>query len=87
MKRSNFIKSIFAISGIGIASTCVSKPVEEVGSKSYLLSANIKSSTNPKTITINGCTQYLDSNPVFHVNGSDIKIAVSRNNKLNSKFR
>lgn len=74
MKRSNFIKSIFAISGIGIASTCVSKPVEVEKSKLYSLSggSDIKSTTNPKTITINGCTQYLDTNPTFVINGDNI---------------
>lgn len=87
MKRTDFIKSIFGIAAIGASAKLIAKetPVKLEGSGS------IKSD---QTITINGCTQYLNSNPNFvvgddiiSIKGSDLKIAVTIGNKHNRKFR
>lgn len=99
MKRKDFLKSIFAVSGVATTGTLFAQSnkrveVDELNHtrQLYNLAGSGKVTSNPKTITINGCTQYLESNPTFNigddvvtVNGSDLSVALSK--RRNSKFR
>lgn len=78
MKRSNFIKSIFAISGISISSTCISKPVK--AEEGYIKGSILDAARTGKTISLTGDRS-------ITIDGSSLNVAIQRDKKLNLKFR